>query len=133
MDELSATRRRLLALAGAGAAALWLPPRAWAQARLRHDPFRLGVASGSPAADSVVLWTRLMPAEGEDALDLPQVAVRWQVAHDEAFTRIARQGQALADPALGHAVHVECDGLEPDRAYHYRFLAGDGVSSFSVQ
>jgi alkaline phosphatase D len=25
------------------------------------DPFTLGVASGSPRADSVVLWTRLAP------------------------------------------------------------------------
>ena len=32
---------------------------AWAQPRLDEIPLTLGVASGSPRADSVVLWTRL--------------------------------------------------------------------------
>jgi alkaline phosphatase D len=52
-------RRRLLqslALAGAG---LYLPGRASAQAAAGRNPFTLGVASGSPTHDSVVLWTRL--------------------------------------------------------------------------
>ena len=53
-------RRRLLQLAAASAGGLWLPRTAAGQPRFSADPFGLGVASGSPSHDSVVLWTRLM-------------------------------------------------------------------------
>lgn len=53
------SRRLLLGAAAAGLApAVWT--RAAAQGRLAADPFRLGVASGEPAPDGVVLWTRLV-------------------------------------------------------------------------
>jgi len=123
-------RRRLLqslALAGAG---IYLPARAAAQTRLAGDPFTLGVASGSPGHDSVVLWTRLV-LEGDEALRQRRgaVAVRWEVAHDEGFTRIAQAGQAQAVEGLAYSVHVEVGGLEPDRWYFYRFAVGDAVSA----
>jgi len=121
-------RRQLLQLAAAGAAGLWLPRSAWAQRRWAANPFTLGVASGAPTPDGVVLWTRLLPADG-DSLGSQSVPVRWEVAHDEAFARIARSGEALAQPALAHSVHAEVAGLEPDRWYFYRFLAGDAASA----
>lgn len=117
-------RRQLLRLAAATATTLWLPRSAWSLGRLQHDPFALGVASGAPAPDSVVLWTRLQfpePQAGEFTL-------RWEVAHDEHFRRIVRSGQVQAVPALGHAVHAEVGGLAPDRWYFYRFMLGDAVS-----
>jgi alkaline phosphatase D len=121
-------RRRLLRAAAAAAGALWLPRGAFAQRRWQSDPFSLGVASGAPAPDSVVLWTRLLPASRfEDAGNAP-VPVNWEVAHDEAFSRIAARGQALALPELAHSVHAEIPGLEPDRWYFYRFMAGEAVS-----
>ena len=120
-------RRRLLQLAAAGAATLWLPRGVHAQRRWTADPFSLGVASGAPAADSVVLWTRLL-APGAQALDGGAVAVRWEMAHDAQFSRIAQRGESLAHPELAHSVHVEVPGLEPDRWYFYRFIAGDAVS-----
>ncbi len=116
-------RRQLVRLAGAAAATLWLPRAAWSQPRLASDPFTLGVASGSPTHDSVVLWTRLATHQ----VNVP-ITVRWEVFHDEAFTRIARRGQAQALAELAHSVHVEAGGLEPDRWYYYRFMAGDVVS-----
>ncbi|WP_461007969.1 alkaline phosphatase D family protein [Streptomyces capparidis] len=93
------------------------------------DPFTLGVASGDPLPDSVVLWTRLAP----DPLDpgsMPSrpVPVQWQMAHDEAFRRIAASGTTWARPELGHSVHVEPRGLAPDRWYHFRFRARGHVS-----
>lgn len=123
-------RRRLLqslALAGAGC---YLPGRAAAQLRLSGNPFTLGVASGSPTHDSVVLWTRLA-LDAEEALRLQPapVAVRWEVAHDQAFTRIVQSGQAQAVAELAHSVHVEVQGLEPDRWYFYRFAVGDALSA----
>jgi alkaline phosphatase D len=80
--------------------------------------FTLGVASGSPTATSVVLWTRL---ELEPAA--PDVPVRWELAADEAFTRIVRSGTEPARAADAHSVHLQLSGLEPERWYWYRFTA----------
>ncbi|MBC7436959.1 MAG: alkaline phosphatase D family protein [Bdellovibrionales bacterium] len=121
-------RRRILQLAAASAGALWLPRSAWSQPRLTSSPFTLGVASGSPAQDSVVLWTRLAPTGFGNGLGREDVTVRWEVAHDEAFSRIVQSGQTQAVAALAHSVHVEAAGLAPDRWYFYRFMAGDAVS-----
>ncbi len=121
-------RRRLLRLAAACAGTLWLPRSAWSQQRFSASPFELGVASGSPAHDSVVLWTRLIAPGWFQSLGAAPVTVRWELAHDEQFTRIAQRGQSQAVPELAHSVHVEAAGLEPDRWYFYRFMAGDAVS-----
>ncbi|GAB3766614.1 alkaline phosphatase D family protein [Ramlibacter monticola] len=117
-------RRRLLQLATAVAGTTWLPRSAWSQPRLPDDPFTLGVASGSPAATSVVLWTRLAGA----ALVGEPVTLRWEIADDERFARVVQSGQAQALPELAHAAHVEAQGLAPDRWYFYRFTAGPWVS-----
>ena len=122
-------RRHLLGLAAAAAGTLWLPRSAWSQPRLPANPFALGVASGSPRHDSVVLWTRLVQTGlfGGSTLPNAAITVRWELAHDDAFTRIAQTGQAQALPELAHSVHVEAAGLDSDRSYFYRFmLGGDG-------
>jgi len=130
----SRTRRQLLQLIGAGAATWSLPRSAWSQPRLNQNPFTLGVASGSPTHDSVVLWTRLHTAKSssfwvdENSLGRVAVPVRWELAHDEQFSRIVQTGQSLASPELAHSVHVEVAGLEADRWYFYRFMVGDFVN-----
>ena len=119
-----ASRRRLLQLALSSAAVGFLPSQAWSRLRTVSDPFALGVASGSPTHDSVVLWTRLLlPAH------TPAANVRWEVAHDEHFSRPVQSGVASAAPELGHAVHVDVQGLSADRWYFYRFMVGDAVSA----
>ena len=124
------TRRRLLQLAAGSAAAIWLPRSAWSQPRLDTNPFALGVASGSPMHNSVVLWTRLlMPALAEPSGPRDAVTVHWEVAHDEQFTRKVQGGQMRAATGLAHSVHVEVQGLLPDRWYFYRFMVGDAVSA----
>jgi alkaline phosphatase D len=122
-------RRSLLQLAAASAVALWLPRSAWSQPRLPGNPFTLGVASGSPTHDGVVLWTRLLAEGWFQSLGTQPVTVRWEVAHDEQFRRIAQSGQAQAQAGLAHSVHVEVTGLEPDRWYFYRFMTGDWESA----
>ena len=94
------------------------------------QPFTLGVASGDPGTRSVVLWTRLAPKPLEPGagMTLDAIPVRWEVAEDEKFTKIAAKGTAIATPQLGHSVHVEANGLKPDRWYFYRFRAGDADS-----
>ncbi|MGH3736092.1 MAG: alkaline phosphatase D family protein, partial [Micromonosporaceae bacterium] len=89
-------------------------------------PFRLGVASGDPLPDGVVLWTRLAPRPLEPYGGMPSgeaVRVSWEIAGDEAFTEPIRSGTALADPAYAHSVHVDVRGLLPGRHYWYRFTA----------
>ncbi len=97
--------------------------------QFNSNPFTLGVASGDPAPDGVVIWTRLAPnpLDGGGMPNEP-VSVQWEVATDEAFGDVARKGSALAMPQLGHSVHVEVEGLEPHRWYFYRFHAGDETS-----
>lgn len=94
------------------------------------DPFSLGVASGDPDSGSVVIWTRLAPKPLEPTGGMRPEAVRvhWEVAGDEAFRTIVRSGTAVAAPQLAHSVHVEVEGLKPDRWYFYRFRAGDATS-----
>lgn len=92
-------------------------------------PFQLGVASGDPTPRGVVLWTRLAPQPLEGGgMRSRNVEVGWQVATDEAMTKVVRHGTAVATPQLGHSVHAEVDGLEPDRWYWYRFKAGSELS-----
>jgi alkaline phosphatase D len=135
------TRRRLLA---AGASAAALGGLAACQAVPAVDPgpaepashrprtgnlFALGVASGEPLPDGVVLWTRLAPdpLNGGGMPDAP-VRVRWEVAEDEALRRVVRRGDFTARAASAHSVHVEVAGLGPDRWYWYRFRAGGDES-----
>src|SRR5690606_27426232 len=91
--------------------------------------FTLGVASGDPMPDSVVLWTRLAPdplnGGGMPPRDIP---VRWEVAADEGFRRVIQSGTAYARSDFAHSVHVEVSGLQPDRHYYYRFKAGSELS-----
>ncbi|MCF7689807.1 MAG: alkaline phosphatase D family protein [Cephaloticoccus sp.] len=98
--------------------------------KLSGYPFTLGVASGDPATDGVVLWTRLAPRplEPGGGMSPEPVNVSWQVADDEKFKRIVTQGTAQAKPQWGHSVHVEVSGLRPDCWYWYRFKAAGELS-----
>lgn len=92
---------------------------------LPGPPFLLGVASGDPLPDRVILWTRLAPAGGMP--DAP-VRVRWEVAHDDSFKEIVTSGEAIAEPAFAHSLHVDATGLQPDSWYFYRFTVGEHTS-----
>lgn len=89
-------------------------------------PFQLGVAAGDPDHRGFVIWTRLAPRpqEPDRGLGARPALVRYEVAEDPAFARLVAEGEAVARPELGHSVHVTLDTLQPDRVYHYRFIAG---------
>jgi alkaline phosphatase D len=76
-----------------------------------------GVASGDPLGDRVILWTRVGVAGGAD------VAVSWEVASDAGFATVVASGAATATAAKDHTVKVDATGLQPGRAYWYRFTA----------
>ncbi len=126
--------RRQIILAGCSAAALPLLQRDLAafpssRPRTSANPFTLGVASGDPAPDGFVIWTRLAPAPLDGGGMPPEIQdVRWEVAADDQFREILQSGSASATPQLAHSVHVEITGLRPDSWYWYRFMHGDAVS-----
>jgi alkaline phosphatase D len=113
-----------LALVGAGALT-----RVQARPRWSVSPFSLGVASGDPAHDGVVLWTRLAPDPlAGGGMPPDSVEVRWEVGDDDSMRRIVKAGRATAAAGGAHSVHVEVDGLDANRPYWYRFHAGDATS-----
>ncbi|MGH9211029.1 MAG: alkaline phosphatase D family protein [Acidimicrobiales bacterium] len=97
---------------------------------LPTDLFALGVASGDPVADSVILWTRIVadPTADDGGVGSAPIPVGWELATDREFEEVVASGDAVADPALAHAVHVDASALEPDTWYWYRFTVGDRVS-----
>ncbi len=132
------SRRRFLGYGTAGAAAVLLGTGTWSAASsfaspLRAgNPFTLGVASGDPLPDGVVLWTRLaadpFAEDGSGGMSPEPVRVEYEVATDEKFADVVRRDSVVATPELGHSVHPEITGLEPDREYFYRFRAGGEIS-----
>tara|TARA_R110002050_G_scaffold78591_5_gene167893 strand:+ start:936 stop:2696 length:1761 start_codon:yes stop_codon:yes gene_type:complete len=84
--------------------------------------FLQGVASGDPATDAVILWTRVTP--DVDA----EVTVSWEVATDSKFTQLVTNGQMTTTKDRDYTVKVDAVGLEAGQQYFYRFKAGDTVS-----
>jgi alkaline phosphatase D len=124
-------RRFLQALAALGVChATHARAQLVAKPRFASNPFTLGVASGYPLPQGVVLWTRLAPAPYAPGggLGPETIAVGWEIARDDQFRNLAASGTAYAAADWAHSVHVEAHGLEPGRDYWYRFTAGDARS-----
>jgi alkaline phosphatase D len=98
--------------------------------KITDDPFTLGIASGDPRPDGILLWTRLAPSPYESGSGLPEsrITVNWELAHDKRFTRIVQLGVVFAHPEFNHSVRVDVSGLEADRVYYFRFRAGAWIS-----
>ncbi|HEX2143229.1 MAG TPA: alkaline phosphatase D family protein [Glycomyces sp.] len=128
--------RRILLASSAAGAAVSVPATAWAQTRhhptLDADPFTLGVASGDPEPDSVVLWTRLavnpLAEDGMGGMPNGVFDVKWEVAKDERFRRRVASGKVETAAEIGYSVHVEVDYLDAGREYFYRFKTGKWTS-----
>lgn len=132
---MNPSRRRLLQAAmlssvGAAMSPLYAAGK-FARSRFVAYPFSLGVASGYPTATGVSLWTRLAPIPllpnggvGRDEW----VHVKWEVAEDVHFKKVAKKGAVRAVGELAHSVHVDVDGLRPGRSYFYRFMVDGAVS-----
>ncbi len=133
------TSRRVLIRTGlvTGAAAVLSAPRFDTRATAavtppRTNPFTLGVASGDPLPDGVVLWTRLavtpLADNGKGGMSSSTYTLAWQVSRDVRFRTLSRSGTVYATSANAHSVHVEVSGLLPDRVYYYRFKLGSYTS-----
>ena len=128
---MSINRRKILQAAGGAAILAGLPRLPIYAQPLSANPFTLGVASGDPWPDGFVIWTRLAPSPLDEHGGMPAAAVpvRWEVAEDQQFSTVVRQGEIMALPELGHSVHVELHGLRPHRHYWYRFFTAGSDES----
>jgi alkaline phosphatase D len=132
------SRRTLLGGAAAltGAAVVlgapWVRPADAAAPSPDGYAFALGVASGDPTPDGVVLWTRLAPdpvaPDGSGGMPGRPVLVGWEVAADPEFRRPIARGSVVARPEDAHAVHVEVAGLPAAAEHFYRFRVGAETS-----
>ncbi|HUQ53405.1 MAG TPA: alkaline phosphatase D family protein, partial [Gammaproteobacteria bacterium] len=121
--------RRVVVSAGIGLAGAALVQRFESRAaepRFSGDPFTLGIASGYPKPDAVVLWTRLAPEPLVAGGGMPAVAVdvEWELGADEQLRNVVRRGTVATTLDWAHSVHVEVEGLSPARDYWYRFTSG---------
>ncbi|MCY1479612.1 Alkaline phosphatase D [compost metagenome] len=130
MSTHTFNRRQALRLLAGAVASPWLLRHGRALAGIDY-PFALGIASGDPAPDGFVIWTRLvlLPLYPGNEQQLPErIALNWEVAEDDAFRRVVQRGQTSALRVRGHAVHVELHGLQPGREYWYRFIGLGEIS-----
>src|SRR6185369_13000618 len=97
-----ADRRTALSLIVAGAASLAVPD---AQATIEGASFRHGVASGDPARDGAVIWTRVTPRQGETRA----LVVNWWVR--DANGQMVASGREAARSSRDYTVKVEVAGL----------------------
>lgn len=125
------TRRRFIETTAAGTAGLYIATAggitpAWAVSwsPYQDDPpeFPHGVASGDPAPDGVVLWTRVNATGG--------VTVSWEISETPFFGPgdVVSSGSFPTDAERDWTVKVEATGLAPGRTYYYRFSLGSAVS-----
>jgi alkaline phosphatase D len=122
--RLITSRRGFLAV---GAAAVGVLP---SRRSALPYPFTLGVASGDPSPDGVVLWTRLAPDPLASDGGMPHqvITAEWELAEDDRMRKVVRRGRRKAHPDSGHSVHVVLSGLLPGREYWYRFRVGKQTS-----
>jgi len=85
--------------------------------------FTHSVASGEPSADSILLWTRYVPADG-DAVEL-----KAEISETPDFAKIVSGGAQITGPWRDHTAKITVSGLAPGRTYHFRFIAPDGSIS----
>ena len=116
--------RRSFVLTGAlGLGAFAIPGFAQVASGLLARGFTHSVASGEPGPDSMLLWTRYVPASGDSA------RLRVEVSETPDFTRVVGGGTVVTGPWRDWTAKVTVDGLKSGVRYHYRFVAPDG--SFS--
>ena len=121
---LTIDRRSLVLGAGFGLGALLVAPGRSLAQLLAAKGFTHNVASGEPGSDSMLLWTRYVPATGEDIVRLDA-----EVALDPDFTKVVSGGSVRTGIYRDWTAKITVDGLKPGTVYWYRFVAPDGSRS----
>lgn len=89
----------------------------------RRDHYPEGVASGDPDSNSVLLWSRRPPVNGDEVSHLYV-----EVSKDSAFREVVASAKAPISDAADWTCRVLVGGLQPAGVYWYRFIdsAGNG-------
>ena len=118
-------RRRLIIGASLGLGALLLPiGRAFTAEVQAAKGFTHNVASGEPGADSMLLWTRYVPAAATD-----ETTLRAEIATDTAFRNVVAGASVRTGSYRDWTAKLTLAGLQPGSTYYYRFIAADGSVS----
>ena len=114
------SRRSFVTTATLGTGAFAIPGFAQTATVAVATGFTHSVASGEPAADSVLLWTRYVPVTGDS------VRLRAEISETPDFAKIVAGGEQITGGWRDYTVKITAGGLRPGRRYHYRFVAPDG-------
>jgi alkaline phosphatase D len=90
----------------------------------RRDLYPEGVASGDPASDGVILWTRRPFTE-----PTASAALTVEVAEDREFDRVVATSRALIFASEDWTCRVLVGGLRSGEEYWYRFVDDQGFGS----
>ena len=123
---MTLNRREFVQMAAAmGAACAWGGPARASRTRWteRRSFYPEGVASGDPAPDSVILWTRRPFDAGARQL------LTVEVAQDEAFRKVVATAPAPVSSTSDWTTRVLVGGLKPGQVYWYRFTDAEGNGS----
>ena len=122
MGKTGLNRRQLLQGFGASLGVLAL--RGFEVQAASPVYFTHGIASGDPLSDRVILWTRLLPGNGQDET----IHCTWQVAIDREFKQILSTGEASTSAQQDYCLKIDAAGLSANQHYFYRFIA-EGITS----
>jgi alkaline phosphatase D len=86
------------------------------------ETFAMGVASGDPTADAVILWTHVSSPETDE------VTVWWEIARDPGFVSRVQVGEVVTSADRGFTVKVDVTDLLAGRPYYYRFMTAGQMS-----
>ena len=126
-------------LAGCGGGSDYTPPAPGVPpATGANWKFPQSVASGDPRADSIMLWTRVVPTSLDDVATVTVksgVTVRVQVSAADNTAALgsnkALEGTAVVDAQIelnadfDNTIRHKVTGLQPNTVYFYQFTAGD--------
>jgi alkaline phosphatase D len=85
-------------------------------------PFYHGVASGQPAVDGFVIWTRLAPDQ------VNQPTINYYISDTPDFADTLQSGVIQADEMRDYTARIAITGLQSDRYYYYYFRHTEGTS-----
>lgn len=93
-------------------------------ARGTGSEFPFGVASGDPGPDRILLWTKVLPENLTDTVE-----VQWTIATDTLLKDVVGGGSLSTGAASAFTVQLEQQGLEPSTTYFYCFYTATDTSA----
>jgi phosphodiesterase/alkaline phosphatase D-like protein len=100
--------------------------------------FYHGVASGTPLADRVIIWTRYTPATVDDVITLEYRIAKYDESMplndhlDPTKNRKVKFGRVKVDSAKDFTLKIDVTGLDSYTKYVYAFTDGSVVSQVGM-